>query len=87
MWYFGLHGHCLEGLPNAPGKECQRLMTSSLSLADPSSDSPAGRGIGHQIMCEEGYAFPGTMTVGNQLSQCIGSTAAFGKLVPGLLIL
>lgn len=24
---------------------------------------PAGRGIGHQIMCEEGYAFPGTMTV------------------------
>lgn len=21
---------------------------------------PAGRGIGHQIMCEEGYAFPGT---------------------------
>ena len=25
--------------------------------------SPAGRGIGHQIMVEEGYAFPGTMTV------------------------
>jgi homoaconitate hydratase len=24
---------------------------------------PAGRGIGHQIMCEEGYAFPGTMAV------------------------
>ena len=24
---------------------------------------PAGRGIGHQIMCEEGYAFPGTMVV------------------------
>ena len=24
---------------------------------------PAGRGIGHQIMCEEGYAFPGTMGV------------------------
>ncbi len=24
---------------------------------------PAGRGIGHQIMCEEGYAFPGTMMV------------------------
>jgi len=23
----------------------------------------AGRGIGHQIMCEEGYAFPGTATV------------------------
>lgn len=23
----------------------------------------AGRGIGHQIMCEEGYAWPGTMTV------------------------
>jgi len=20
---------------------------------------PAGRGIGHQVMCEEGYAFPG----------------------------
>ncbi len=24
---------------------------------------PAGRGIGHQIMCEEGYAFPGEMMV------------------------
>ncbi|MBD3402195.1 homoaconitase, partial [candidate division GN15 bacterium] len=24
---------------------------------------PAGRGIGHQIMCEEGYAWPGTMCV------------------------
>jgi homoaconitate hydratase len=24
---------------------------------------PAGRGIGHQIMCEEGYAFPDTMVV------------------------
>ena len=24
---------------------------------------PAGRGIGHQIMCEEGYAWPGTMIV------------------------
>ncbi|MCE1188630.1 MAG: homoaconitase, partial [Ignavibacteria bacterium] len=24
---------------------------------------PAGRGIGHQIMCEEGFAFPGTMAV------------------------
>ena len=24
---------------------------------------PAGRGIGHQIMCEEGYAFPSGMMV------------------------
>jgi homoaconitate hydratase len=24
---------------------------------------PAGRGIGHQLMCEEGYAWPGTMVV------------------------
>lgn len=24
---------------------------------------PAGRGIGHQIMCEEGYVWPGTMAV------------------------
>lgn len=24
---------------------------------------PAGRGIGHQIMCEEGYAWPGTVAV------------------------
>ncbi|MEA1985872.1 MAG: homoaconitase [Candidatus Marinimicrobia bacterium] len=24
---------------------------------------PAGRGIGHQIMCEEGYAFPGNLAV------------------------
>lgn len=25
---------------------------------------PAGRGIGHQVMCEEGYAFPGSLVVG-----------------------
>ena len=25
--------------------------------------SPAGRGIGHQIMCEELYSFPGTVSV------------------------
>src|SRR5574338_225626 len=25
--------------------------------------SPGGRGIGHQIICEEGYAWPGTMVV------------------------
>ncbi len=24
---------------------------------------PAGRGIGHQVMCEEGYAWPGTLVV------------------------
>ena len=24
---------------------------------------PAGRGIGHQVMCEEGFAWPGTMVV------------------------
>jgi len=24
---------------------------------------PAGRGIGHQVMCEEGYAWPGTLAV------------------------
>ena len=24
---------------------------------------PAGRGIGHQIMCEEGYAWPGSLVV------------------------
>ncbi len=30
---------------------------------------PAGRGIGHQIMCEEGYAFPGTMVVASD-SHC-----------------
>tara|TARA_B110000438_G_C15791752_1_gene640980 strand:+ start:36 stop:2009 length:1974 start_codon:yes stop_codon:yes gene_type:complete len=24
---------------------------------------PSGRGIGHQVMCEEGYAWPGTMAV------------------------
>ncbi len=24
---------------------------------------PAGKGIGHQIMCEQGYAFPGTLVV------------------------
>ncbi len=36
--------------------------------------SPAGRGIGHQIMCEEGYAFPGTMAVSlNYLCYAISS--------------
>jgi homoaconitate hydratase len=25
---------------------------------------PAGRGIGHQILCEEGYAYPGSLVVG-----------------------
>ena len=24
---------------------------------------PAGRGIGHQVMCEEGYVFPNRMVV------------------------
>jgi homoaconitate hydratase len=26
---------------------------------------PPGRGIGHQVMVEEGYAFPGTLVVGS----------------------
>ena len=30
---------------------------------------PAGRGIGHQIMVEEGYAFPGTLVVASD-SHC-----------------
>ena len=41
----------------------------------------AGRGIGHQIMCEEGYAFPGTMAVASDSHSnmygglgCLGTT-------------
>jgi homoaconitate hydratase len=29
---------------------------------------PAGRGMGHQIMCEEGYAWPGTMAAASVLT-------------------
>lgn len=31
---------------------------------------PAGRGIGHQIMVEEGYAWPGTMAVASDSHSC-----------------
>ena len=40
---------------------------------------PAGRGIGHQIMVEEGYAFPGTMTVASDShSNMYGGVACLG---------
>ncbi|KAG0346167.1 mitochondrial Homoaconitase [Podila humilis] len=40
---------------------------------------PAGRGIGHQVMVEEGYAFPGTMTVASDShSNMYGGIGALG---------
>lgn len=40
---------------------------------------PAGRGIGHQIMIEEGYAFPHNMTVASDLhSNTYGGVGALG---------
>lgn len=40
---------------------------------------PAGRGIGHQVMIEEGYAFPGTLTVASDShSNTYGGIGALG---------
>ncbi|ORY74145.1 homoaconitase [Protomyces lactucae-debilis] len=43
---------------------------------------PAGRGIGHQILVEEGYAFPGTMTVASDShSNMYGGVGCLGTPV------
>ncbi len=43
---------------------------------------PAGRGIGHQVMCEEGYAFPGTMVVASDShSNMYGGLGSLGTPV------
>ena len=43
---------------------------------------PAGRGIGHQIMCEEGFAWPGTMAVASDShSNMYGAMACLGTPV------
>ncbi len=43
---------------------------------------PAGRGIGHQIMCEEGYVLPGTMVVASDShSNMYGGLGALGTPV------
>lgn len=43
---------------------------------------PAGRGIGHQIMCEEGYAWPGTMAVASDShSNMYGGLSCLGTPV------
>lgn len=43
---------------------------------------PAGRGIGHQIMCEEGYVMPGTMVVASDShSNMYGGLGALGTPV------
>jgi homoaconitate hydratase len=40
---------------------------------------PAGRGIGHQVMVEEGYAWPGTLTVASDShSNMYGGVGALG---------
>ncbi|KAF7970829.1 hypothetical protein HWV62_22774 [Athelia sp. TMB] len=40
---------------------------------------PAGRGIGHQVLVEEGYAFPGTLTVASDShSNMYGGVACVG---------
>ena len=43
---------------------------------------PAGRGIGHQIMVEEGYAWPGTMTVASDShSNMYGGLGCLGTAI------
>jgi homoaconitate hydratase len=43
---------------------------------------PAGRGIGHQIMVEEGYAWPGTLVVASDSHTCMyGGMACLGTPV------
>ncbi|MFQ5584657.1 MAG: homoaconitase, partial [Calditrichia bacterium] len=43
---------------------------------------PAGRGIGHQIMCEEGYAWPGTLVVASDShSNMYGALGCLGTPV------
>ena len=43
---------------------------------------PAGRGIGHQVMVEEGYVLPGTLVVGSDShSNLYGAVAALGTPV------
>ena len=44
---------------------------------------PAGRGIGHQIMIEEGYAFPGTLAVASDSHSeaCKISSKVFARLI------
>ena len=44
---------------------------------------PAGRGIGHQIMCEEGYAWPGSMMV--RPSGLLKSEPIFATLLQGAI--
>ena len=42
---------------------------------------PAGRGIGHQIMIEEGFAFPGTLVVASDShSNIYGGLGCLGKI-------
>ncbi len=43
---------------------------------------PAGRGIGHQVLCEEGYVLPGTMVVASDShSNLYGGLGALGTPV------
>jgi len=43
---------------------------------------PAGRGIGHQIMCEEGYAWPGTLVMASDShANMYGGLGALGTPV------
>jgi homoaconitate hydratase len=39
---------------------------------------PAGRGVGHQVMVEEGYAWPGTLVVARQPLQHVRWHWVFG---------
>lgn len=44
---------------------------------------PAGRGIGHQIMVEEGYVWPGTLTVASDShSNHYGALGSVGLVIP-----
>ncbi|MDZ7821148.1 MAG: aconitase family protein [Candidatus Marinimicrobia bacterium] len=51
-------------MQNQSEKNLQKYVTiEAFAKAQGIDFYPAGTGIGHQIMCDEGYVFPGTMVV------------------------
>ncbi|KAF9435632.1 mitochondrial Homoaconitase [Entomortierella beljakovae] len=65
---------------NKTEKNLKKYATIEAFAKDKSVDFyPAGRGIGHQVMVEEGYAFPGTLTVASDShSNMYGGIGALG---------
>src|SRR3972149_6008466 len=59
--YVMTHDHDIQNKSEKNLEKYKKIEEFSKSMG--ADFYPAGRGIGHQIMCEEGYAFPGTMAV------------------------